>query len=96
MKESVLLEINKLTDTLEKNAMNTQNIADVYMSWYNIVKDNKNDSFKKFRWIKPCWNYSLSALWSNLCATDTEWLRCVSKSEKNILKSACVRSRKIV
>ena len=49
MKESVLLEINKLTDTLEKNAMNTQNIADVYMSWYNIVKDNKNDSFKKFR-----------------------------------------------
>jgi len=85
--ESVLIEINKLIDTLETNAIDTHNIDDVYTSWCNIVKDNMYDNipyrtirtrssnisnFKKFRGNKPWWNDNLAILWSNLCSAEAE------------------------
>ena len=92
--ESVLIEIKKRIDTLEKNSIDTPKVDDVYTNWCNIVKDNMYDNipyitlrtrssntsnFKKFGGNKPWWNDSLSKVWSYLCAAEAEWLRCVTE-----------------
>jgi len=103
---STLTAVNSLIDTLEQGFRTQSELDTAYNGWCDIIKHDMYSklpfktvtpgasSSKRYRKGKQWWNDQLTELWKTLHTAEQAWLKCSSRSQKNILKQKYISLRR--